>query len=559
MEAMKKWVSMLIAFSLAFSALTGSAIAASVTAGVSTDSELIEDPAGDAAALGDTQEEEATASVGIEEDSDEEEDVMATVTGEVSADDDTAAEEEEEAAEGETSAEEETVSAGIKEEEEDPEASGTTDEPEATSGTQTEEEEPEASQPQPGDEEEPEAGWTEESRLPFTDVPVGHWSYEFVLYAYENDLVRGVSATEFNPTGVMTRAAFVTTLYRLSAKLGSDMTEGTAAFTDISDINAEFRSAILWGVAHGIVTGKSAEMFAPRENVTRQQMCAILTRYLRDYLRYDLSGYATENDGFADSDTISSYAKEAVSIMRGMGVIDGRTVDGASVFDPSGSASRAAVVKVLSNAVQMIPDLTALPEQEPEQNGETVTSGDGVSDNAETVASGDSVTDNGDSATDSNSSKSASSGSGKSSGGGSGGSSGGGSGGSSGSSGGSSGSTTPVIVEPENADQIFSYIDEMIASYEANPPTGKTASACMEILIRDMRSIKELRESKTVLVDAEYVKSHYKSDMDQLIEIYQLATTSARLDVATYLRGLTSPSSKLMDVLEYFDLLELLI
>lgn len=610
MEYMRKCVSILAAFSLAFSLLTAvPARAAALTADLTAPSETISDPDGDAVALGDTEDEEGTASAGVEVDTQEEEDVMATVTGEIS--EPSAGTDNEEIPEASTATDggETSETSQVTDGEEIPEASMGTDSeeiPEASTGTDGEEI-PEASAGTDGEEipeatgggetsevseeeqaaegetpveeetassgvkEEESEGQdvTEESALPFEDVPPSHWSYPFVLYAYEHELVRGVSETAFNPTGVMTRAAFVTVLYRLSAKLeGADMSAPETTFTDISEINEEFQSAIRWAAAHGIVTGRSEETFAPRENVSRQQMCAILVRYLRDYLSYDLSAYASEAV-FADSDTISNYAKEAVSISQAMELIGGREVDGVMIFDPAGSASRAAVVKVLSLAVQKMSELVKQAATEPEEPGDT---GDSVTDN------GDSATDTGDSSTTdtgdsekSNSNGSGSSGGNTSSGGHT--SSGGNtsSGGGNTSSGGNTsggGNTTPVTPvtptpsgppanEPESAKVVFSYINEVIANYEKNPPENVFVQYCMDILIRDLRSAVAARNAGT-LVDEAYVKTHYATDMQQLLDLYNSTSAENAFAIIEYAQTLASPRSKLFVVAQYFGLTDLI-
>ena len=595
MSHLRKWASVLAAFSLAVTLLTGLPAQASSLA---PESETIEDPEADAAALGSANAEEGAASGGAQEDGAEEEDVMATVSGEANpetdsgdttagggsgsgafgaggtsndsgdtaadagatsdsgasgdgattdngASEDGATSEEEAAAEGETPVEEETASSGVKEDE--------------AEGQKTPDE--------------------NESALPFADVPPTHWSYPIVLYAYEHNLVRGVSETSFNPTGVMTRAAFVTVLYRFSRTIDADMSGGENAFTDIDHINAEFQSAVLWAAAHGIVTGRADATFAPAENVTRQQMCAILVRYLRDYLRYDLSAYVGA-DIFADSDAISAYAKEAVSIAQGMDIISGREVDGVTVFDPAGSASRAAVVKVLSIAVQKIPDLSKLPEEEAppvpddgaSDTGDSVDTGDSAdTGDSEKTSSGDSSSGGGSSSgSGGSSSGGSSSGSGSSSGGSSsssGGSSGGGSssssggssgGGSSSGSGGSLAPTGPSPDEPAEAAEIFGYIDEMLSAYEANPPADETTQGYLDIIIPDFRAMTEAR-NKGVIVDAAYFKAHYSSDVDKLLEKFSENRLEDSMKAADYVRTVISTSDKLSKIQSYFDLRDIML
>lgn len=188
-----------------------------------------------------------------------------------------------------------------------------------------------------------------ETELPFADVTPESWCYTYVKDVYENRLFSGTSATTFNPDGAMTRAMFVTVLYRQSRNLGKDLSAPAAKFTDISQSNQEFQTAIAWAAAHGVVNGTTETTFTPNRNVNRQEMCAIIVRYLRDYLGYDVSGYRASVAGqFADAEKIASFASEAVGICWSMGIVNGKTVNGQSVFDPAGNATRGAVAKVIS-------------------------------------------------------------------------------------------------------------------------------------------------------------------------------------------------------------------
>ena len=57
-----------------------------------------------------------------------------------------------------------------------------------------------------------------EGGFPFTDVPANEWYRPEVEFAWENDLMMGVSTTKFEPESPMTRAMFVTVLFRMSGE-----------------------------------------------------------------------------------------------------------------------------------------------------------------------------------------------------------------------------------------------------------------------------------------------------------------------------------------------------
>ena len=94
---------------------------------------------------------------------------------------------------------------------------------------------------------------------PFTDVPSGSWYYNAVTYAYENNLFNGTSATTFSPELSMSRAMLVTVLYRLH---GSPEVSGATPFADVP-AGEYYTRPVLWANENGIVTGITATTFAP--------------------------------------------------------------------------------------------------------------------------------------------------------------------------------------------------------------------------------------------------------------------------------------------------------
>ena len=112
--------------------------------------------------------------------------------------------------------------------------------------------------------------------LPFTDVFVTDAWYDAVKLCYERGYFKGTSATTFSPDMHMTRAMFVTVLYRLA---GSPAVSGSSGFTDLT---ADwYLDAVTWAVERGVTTGTSATTFTPDEPVTREQAAVFLYRYAR--------------------------------------------------------------------------------------------------------------------------------------------------------------------------------------------------------------------------------------------------------------------------------------
>ena len=176
---------------------------------------------------------------------------------------------------------------------------------------------------------------------PYTDVKESAWYYDSVSFATNRGLFNGTSATTFGPNDEMTRAMFVTVLYRLD---GSPAIDGGTHFTDIF-VDAYYYDAVKWANANGIVYGTDADKFSPDASVTREQMVTFLYRYA-NYKGVD-TGYEASLAAFTDANSVSDYALHAMAWSVGADVIHGS--DG--MLLPSGTATRAEVATMLKNYV----------------------------------------------------------------------------------------------------------------------------------------------------------------------------------------------------------------
>ena len=180
--------------------------------------------------------------------------------------------------------------------------------------------------------------------LPFTDVRETDWFYDDVVFAYENGLFSGTTATTFSPYASMTRAMLVTVLYRLE---GEPAVTGRSGFSDVT-IGSYYEAAVTWAADNGIVNGTSAVTFSPSENVTREQMAAILCRYAQ-YKRYDTTASAALS-AFSDAAAVSTYAKAPLSWAVAEKLVNG--TDGKLL--PRASATRAQVAAILHRFMENI-------------------------------------------------------------------------------------------------------------------------------------------------------------------------------------------------------------
>ncbi len=110
---------------------------------------------------------------------------------------------------------------------------------------------------------------------PFTDVKESDFFYKAVLWAVENGITNGTSDTEFSPYAECNRAAVVTFLYRA---MGEPDVEGVEnPFTDVV-ATAWYGPAVLWAVENGITNGISATEFGVNTTCNRAQVVTFLYR-----------------------------------------------------------------------------------------------------------------------------------------------------------------------------------------------------------------------------------------------------------------------------------------
>ena len=118
---------------------------------------------------------------------------------------------------------------------------------------------------------------SKEGVLPFKDVIADSWYEDGVVFCYVNSVVNGMSVDKFMPSGILTRAQFVTMLANLE---GIDKSNyGTDVFRDVKQ-GQWYYGVIGWAYENGIVNGMSETEFAPNGNMTRAQLAVIMKNYM---------------------------------------------------------------------------------------------------------------------------------------------------------------------------------------------------------------------------------------------------------------------------------------
>ena len=182
--------------------------------------------------------------------------------------------------------------------------------------------------------------------LPFGDVDDGDWFADAVRFVYANGMMNGVSETDFAPHAATSRSMIVTILYRME---GEPVVDYAMDFTDVAS-DAYYTEAVRWAASKGIVGGYGNGLFGANDDVTREQLAAILYRYAACQ-GYDVSQRA-DLSGFGDASSISGYAQEALSWAHAQGLVLGFE-DGS--LRPQGTASRAQIAAVLMRFLAAVP------------------------------------------------------------------------------------------------------------------------------------------------------------------------------------------------------------
>ena len=153
----------------------------------------------------------------------------------------------------------------------------------------------------------------------FDDVKPTEWYADAVRCVVEKGLMSGTGTDAFSPDGTTTRGMLMTILARYA---GADTTGGASWY----------EKGMAWAQSAGISDGR-----APEAGITREQLVTMLYRYA------DVHEAGGTLDAFADADTVSSYAVDAMRWAAANGIVNGSH----GRLNPQGNATRAQVAAML--------------------------------------------------------------------------------------------------------------------------------------------------------------------------------------------------------------------
>jgi hypothetical protein len=190
------------------------------------------------------------------------------------------------------------------------------------------------------------------------DVNEGDWFYGAVVFAVKNGLFNGTTATTFSPNAAMTRGMFATVLWRLAGAPASTAPSPTR-FSDVKS-GQWYTEAVSWADENGLLTGYGNGEFGAANNITREEIAAVLFR-CADYFNTNavtetaitsgalVPGTKADLAPFTDAASISGWADEAMRWAVANGLLNGRT---ATILAPGANSSRAEVAAILQRFIE---------------------------------------------------------------------------------------------------------------------------------------------------------------------------------------------------------------
>lgn len=182
---------------------------------------------------------------------------------------------------------------------------------------------------------------------PFTDIKDSGY-HDWIEQAEKVGIINGYPDKTYRPNANVTRAQFITMLYRA---VGSPEASGKLSFTDNGSIAAPYMDAVVWGVENNIILGYTDNTFRPDQEISRAQMATFMYRYMKNVAKYDF-GKVTETS-FADKADIANPYVDAVNAIVSVDIMNGMTK---TTFAPNATANRGMAATVMLRMYNLLSD-----------------------------------------------------------------------------------------------------------------------------------------------------------------------------------------------------------
>lgn len=193
-----------------------------------------------------------------------------------------------------------------------------------------------------------------DSGLPFRDVKRNDWFFDEIVWAQENNVIKGLSSTEFGPLQAAERGQVITMIHRL---MGEPEATEELPYADLTE--EYYKEAIRWGTQEKIVNGTGAGLFSPTESTQRQMLVTMLYRLI------GAPESSQSMESFLDAGQVADYAADAMAWAVENGIIQGDKDK--ATLRPTEPCNRAEVATILKRYVDYEEKLEQEKPTEPEQ------------------------------------------------------------------------------------------------------------------------------------------------------------------------------------------------
>lgn len=176
----------------------------------------------------------------------------------------------------------------------------------------------------------------------FADLGSVEWAKDAIDDLVTRGVVDGISSTEFNPLGDVTREQFAKMLVKAFNLAGTS----NITYTDVPEDHWAYET-VSAASANGVVNGIGNGLFGTGANITRQDM-AVMAVKAAEKAGYSVSGSVLAE--FEDMESVADYAKDSIVKMVQAGVMSGFE-DG--TVRPQSFATRAQAAKIIYSLLQL--------------------------------------------------------------------------------------------------------------------------------------------------------------------------------------------------------------
>ncbi len=176
----------------------------------------------------------------------------------------------------------------------------------------------------------------------FSDVADNHWAKEFINNLCAKGILNGIGNNMFAPDQNVTREQFAKIIAEAFGLVNED---ATCDFSDVES-GSWYEKYVASVYEKGIVNGIGDNMFGTGKSITRQDMATMIIRAAKA-CNMDISDKSSFE--YNDHHKIADYAKEAVEVLVGWGVVSGFEDN---TFRPLENSTRAQVAKIVSGVLE---------------------------------------------------------------------------------------------------------------------------------------------------------------------------------------------------------------